>query len=206
MERIDSIARPWRRSDGGFSLIELFAVVVIISMLLALTVPALRSLMESHSLTTAGQLLVSHIELARQTASSYGQTVQVRLVRLDSDTSSYNGIQAGRVDLLNTWIPLGRVVRFPQNIVISSDTTKLSPLLGAPNLLSGVMNVPGFSNAPYVAFNIRPSGIVEPAFDEMNSCFLAMVPAHADKPGITPANRLFIQINPLTGNTSVYHP
>ena len=206
MEQLIFTARRQSGSRKAFTLIELLVVLLIVISIMAMTTPAVSSLLESLSLSTAGQTLVGQIDLARQTASTSGQTLQVRLLRLGTSAVGYDAIQIGRIDLKNNWIPLGRLARLPRSAVISENKANVSPLLAAENLVTGSMSAGGVSNAPFVAFSIRPSGVVEPATAAMTSFFLGIVPSRAWDSTSPPANFVFVQINPETGNTLIYRP
>lgn len=206
MERLIFIPCRPANSKGAFSLLELLVVTAISITLMAMATPAITSLLESFSLSTAGQTVVGQIDLARQTASTSGQTIQVRLLHLSTSDPGYDAMQIGRVDLSNNWISVGRLARFPRTAVISEDATKVSPLLATPNMATGSMSVGGVSNAPYAAFSIRPSGVVEPAPGGMSNFFLGIVPSRAGNSSSVPPNYVFIQINPETGNTVIYRP
>lgn len=206
MEQLISMPCRTANSRGAFSLLELLVVMAIILFLGALAKPAINSLQESNSLSSAGQILVGQIDLARQTASTSGQTIQVRLLQLGTSDAGYNAVQIGRTDVNNNWMALGRLARFPGTAVVSEDKTNVSPLLATPDLETGTMNVGGFSNVSYAAFGIRPSGVVEPAASDMSSFFLGIVLWRAGNSDSVPANFVFVQINPETGNPLIYRP
>lgn len=106
----------------------------------------------------------------------------------------------------SNWVPVERPARLPRGAVILENTTTVSPLLGLPNIATGSMAVGGVDSAPYAAFSIRPSGVVEPAASGMSSFFLGIVPSRAGNASSVPKNFVFIQINPETGNTLIYRP
>jgi uncharacterized protein (TIGR02596 family) len=206
MEQLISMPCRPVNSKGAFSLLELLVVMAIILLLSAMATPAITSLLESNSLSSAGQTLVGQIDLARQTASTSGQTIQVRLLHLGTSDAGYDAVQIGRTDVNSNWIAVGRLVRFPRTAVVSEDTTNVSPLLATPHLETGTMAVGGLGSAPYAAISIRPSGVVEPATSDMSRFFLGIVPWRAGNSDSVPANFVFVQINPETGNTLVYRP
>jgi uncharacterized protein (TIGR02596 family) len=206
MEQLNFMSCRPANSPRAFSLLELLVVMAIIITLMAMATPAINSLLESNSLSTAGQTVVGQIDLARQTASTSGQTIQVRLLHLGTSDAGYDAVQIGRTDMNGNWIAVGRLARFPRAAVVSEDKTKVSPLLATPHLETGTMAVGGVSSAPYAAFSIRPSGVVEPATSGMSNFFLGIVPSRAGNSSSVPANFVFVQINPGTGNTLIYRP
>ena len=61
--------RPGNRARA-FTLVEMLAVMAVISVLLALTVPAVNSFSKSRSIVSGGDMVTNMIALARQTATS----------------------------------------------------------------------------------------------------------------------------------------
>ncbi len=72
----------------AFSIVELLVVIAIISILMALTVPAVSSLIENTNVTRGAQLVESQIQLARQLASSRNRPVEVRLIKVPAQSAA----------------------------------------------------------------------------------------------------------------------
>lgn len=192
MERSMSFSAPHR---AGFTMIELLAVVAIMSILMALVVPSITSVAESSNLTQAGQTLADQVNLARQIASAKNLPVEIRLIRRGDVSSGYNAIQ------LWTAQPVGKIVHLPKGMLISEEKTKLSVALA--HAYQGSM--PDATAAPYVSFQIRPSGVVTPTL-EMKDLFLTVLSVWNAGATEFPKNYLTVQINPFTGTTSIYRP
>jgi len=75
-----SISRPCvaRRINKAFSLIEVLLVIGIVSILMAVAVPATRSIINANQVTAGTQLVVDQLTYARQTAVTRNRTVEVR--------------------------------------------------------------------------------------------------------------------------------
>jgi uncharacterized protein (TIGR02596 family) len=215
------------RRKKGFTLVELLAVVTIMGLLSAATLPAIQSVLQSTSITQGGQTLVEQINLARQIASTRNTTVQVRLIKLaqvqNPSATGYNAIQLwGTPSGNNQAIPLGHMVILPPSVVISEDTTNYSKLLAeasVPALPLPTLQVAA-GVASYTYFSVTPSGMIPVSnlaageTSEMTGAYLSLVPAHYGNsstlptPGVTSAqsNYLIVQMNPNTGSTLVYRP
>ncbi len=63
------------KSQSGFTLMELLAVIVIASILAALAAPSMRGMVQDNRITTATNTLISHLALARSEAITRRQTV-----------------------------------------------------------------------------------------------------------------------------------
>lgn len=75
--------RELRRHSGGFTLIELSVVLVIIAMLAAVSLPALKNIRQSNAMVSAGRQLVEHLGYARARAISDNTTVYVVFIPPD---------------------------------------------------------------------------------------------------------------------------
>jgi len=209
-------------SKEGFTLVELLAVLTIISILTAATIPALQSVLQSTTITQGGQTLVEQVNLARQIASARNLTVQVRLIQLaqvqNPSATGYNAIQLwGTPSGSSTPIAMSRMVILPGAVVISQDTTNYSKLLAGAVVTSANMSVPA-GPASYIAFSVMPSGVIPVGnattgeSSVMTGAYLSVVPAANGSttaaPGATgaPKNYLIVQMNPNTGSTLVYRP
>jgi hypothetical protein len=89
-----------------------------------------------------------------------------------------------------------------ENVVISPDAS-LSPLLTAEPNVSGTATVPGHGSIAYCGFRFRANGSTDNAVTEANS-FLTL--QNAKTLGTTPVNYYTIQVNPVTGKTTIFRP
>ena len=180
----------------GFSLIELLAVVAVLSILLVLVTPAFNSIASSSNITQAANLISSQIELARQLAEVRNRTIEVRILKKTGE-AHFSALQLW-------WPALGRSaekpVVLPQGTLINES---LSPWLA--QMGQGTMPVDAtWAGADYKSFSIRSSGSLEP------------IPSHTDIANLyltisareeaAPSNYATIQLNPDTSRPILYRP
>jgi uncharacterized protein (TIGR02596 family) len=204
------------RSQVAFTLVEMLAVLAIISILAALTVPAMNAMVESNNLTRGGQLVVDEINLARQISSSRNITVELRLFKMPgATTSGYTAVQLWATSSTGSAQALSQLAFLPQMFAISENTT-VSSALGAPAFATPSTMPAGSgpaSGATYLSFEFRPSGVVTPVLNangltNMSSYCLTILPARYAASGnaTLPKNYVLIQINPITATPLVYRP
>lgn len=197
------------RRFRAFSLIELLVVVAIVGVLAALSIPAFNNVSQGSSLSRAGQDLADATILARQEAMTRNRKTYVRLVRLPDAMGGsvrYRGVQTWIVkDDAGTVSPLGRVVNFPQGIVLAEDAS-LSPLALAPAAETGSMTVAGAAR-DFSAFEVQADGSLNSAIPSQGS-FLTLVQEKdvLNTASARPANFFSIFINPVTGEVSTFQP
>ena len=195
------------KEGGGFTLVELLVVMTIIVILSTLSLPAFTTIIRGSTLTRAGQLISDQFALARQEAVTQNRDVQVRFYNLTSGVSTgWRGIQLLRIDQTPTGTgttALSRVAVIPDGIVITTnlDSTNhsLSPLITGSNPVT----LPGYGSASYSFFRFRANGSLENSVGATEN-YITLV--NATGSGNPPANYYTIQINPLTGKTSVFRP
>jgi uncharacterized protein (TIGR02596 family) len=224
-----------RGRRGGFSLIELLAVLVIMAILSAAAIPQLESVLQASAITQGGQSVAEAINSARQMASARNVNVEIRLVNLannvvnpssptDPSATGYNAVQLwGTPSGRASEIPLDRLTILPASVVVSQDETHYSPLLNATGNIVGSGSktmVIGTASYAYVSFYINPSGMVPLSSTittssqqvNMPTLYLSIVPANfgstttAPPAAGTPKDYLIVQINPDTGSTLIYRP
>ncbi len=201
--------------EGGFTLVEMLVVMAILAILLALTVPAIVSLQQSDNLTSAGQIVVNQINLARQLASTTNRTVQIRLIQMPATSpNGYCAIQIWSAGLnlsssanfttALVMAPISRLIILPQTAISAySASSNLSQLLAG--LTTGQMQAGTVSNANYEAFQVAPSGIVTPSV-ALSSSYLTVVSARTAGATTIPANYVSVQVDPQTGAARAYRP
>ncbi len=186
----------------GFSLIELLAVVAIMVIALALSLPAISSTQEGLEITRGTDMVVDALNLARQRALSLNCPVVVRFyVPANDPTTDYSRLQILALHDDGTLEPLARMQRLPERAVISR-----APELG--NVFSDAPAAPHpalSSEAGLLASEllVRRDGTVDlPGND---SGFLTVVPRNSA--GITdPANFGIVTIEPLNANVAQLRP
>jgi len=164
------------RRNRAFSLVELLVVVAIIGIVATFAVPAVQGMLKGSSLTTAAGLLVDETTLARQQALSKNRIVEVRFYQFadpevpgeiveQPETGFYRAFQSFEMSEAGIMVPLGKVVRFPDNIImnpgpilsdlIAEDPAKIQDPVPSkdPEMARGVKY-----NYKYVNFRFFPDG------------------------------------------------
>ena len=188
----------------GFTLIELLTVMAVLSILIALTVPAVSTAVRGSNLNLAGQMVGDQFSLAWQEAVSKNYDVEVRFYELANGASTgWRGVQLWRIKQTPSG-PItsvfSRVVWIPEGIRMTTNSN-LSPLI-TESLRKGSVTLPTYGATPYSGFRFRANGSLESSVGDNN--FVTLV--NSIDSGNLPANYYTIQINPLTGKTSVFRP
>lgn len=189
---------------AAFSLIELLAVMAVIALVVAVTLPAFTSLASGSNLNRAGRMVGDQIALARQEAVARNRDVQVTFYNLTNGmTKGWRGMRILRIDQTQNGMvtnAASRIVQIPEGIIISPEPA-VSPLLTAGS--TGTTNLPGYGTVEFSSFRFRANGSLESGFGTSNN---SLTLQNANAQGSPPANYYTIQVNPLTGKVSVYRP
>jgi len=193
----------------GFTLIEMMAVILVVTILIALSLPALSSLMEGNNLARAGQTLSDQINLARQIASARNSAVEIRFVKNDpAITNGFAALQLWLLDTSGNYKAVTKPTYLPKGTIISENSS-FSSVFNATNNLSATNSIPAnsgaLSNLKYAAVQIRPSGVMIPKMD-MKDAGLTLITSRYASGSTLPNNYVTIQINPLTSTPLVYRP
>lgn len=204
--------------SSGFSLLEVLAVFAIMTILMTLATPAFLSILNSFSITTAGQEVRNAITLARQEATCRNRPVEVRFCRVNAQAPVKYvllvGYEAdGRLQLLS------RPTKLPEGVCIDagnntfSNGNRLSALFNNTNSAqnatssafvanaSSLSALPGCgSNYEVFSFFIRPDGTSNLPW---SSPFPA-VTIRSESGSLK--NYATVQIDPANGRTTLLRP
>jgi len=124
------------RSNRGFTLVEMAIVVLLMGLMLAFAVPALRHLSTSQGLKGAQQQMVSEVQLARARAMSSGQT-QIMHFFQPSPYGDYHLHDTG-ANPVGFYFPKGVSYGWgtPQNVIVNMNVD------GTISFPSGVSQIP----------------------------------------------------------------
>lgn len=170
-----------RKRPGGFSLIELLVVVVIIALISIFAVPAAGRLLQGSSMTRATNLLNDELARARQHALTRNRAVEVRFYAFvdperpvaagstdPSDLAQFRGLQYFEIPEQTIGgksvpLPVGKPILIPESIILSSNATLSSLLSGTQNQASAAnfdVELPrGVGlNYKFLAFRYLPDG------------------------------------------------
>lgn len=190
---------PPTRKPAAFSLIEILVVLALVSILMALIVPAFSSLLRNGDVTRGGQILTDQANLARQTASARNRVVELRFVQVVG-RAGYGAVQLWSPDRTGTLSPLRKAALLPESVTIAAQPGAIN---GLP---TGVMPAgSSLAGQPYSALQIRPTGQITPVL-AMKDLYFSVVPAVSAAQSQLTANYFILQLNPLTGAPLVYRP
>lgn len=198
------LSRGLRRSRGGFSLLEILAVLVIIGIIAAIAIPMWKGPSKGLQLRSAADLLKGELLLARQEAMTLNGQMEFRFFQ-ETASAPFTAYQVFNIAEDGSKTPHSKLRLLPEGLVLPADAD-LSPLL-ADSLLKGTQadGVPAVKGWSYAAVSIRPSG----EFSDVNPAraFVTLIESAAPKvSGNLPANYAVIQVQPLTGVVSVTQP
>lgn len=198
----------------AFTLVELLSTIAVMATLMAITGPAMTSLMDSSNLSNGGQMLADQFGLARQIASAKNRPIEVRIIEMSgSPSSAPNAFQLWMEDpATGNTVPISKLAAMPPNTVVGLDQTEVSPALERlphTELVAGsdeANAMPGAS--AYYSLQIAPGGTVSPAVpvSEMNEFYLTVVTANSATSTSLPSNYVTVQVNPTTGTPLLYRP
>ncbi len=216
---------PSDRFKNAFSLVELLVVIAIIGIIGAFAVPAAGQLLKGSSMTQAANLLTDQTAAARQQALTRNRSVEVRFYsfldpeQVGETTPRFRALQYFEIADGGIPNPTGRYVRFPNSVIISSDTALSSvlndtvahpvtkPTQNDPDLPRGVGRT-----YTYVSFRFTPDGATNLSATGGPSNGLWFITCHLLNDigratgGKPPPNFFTWMIDPVSGTSKVLRP
>lgn len=193
--------RAFPLPKSGFTLVEMLAVIAMIGILAALTIPAMTSVSISMNVTRAGQLVGDQIALARQMAVARNRPVAVRFVE-DATDPGFSSVQIWEYDASgDNPKAVRRLERLPDAVILKKE---LSPVLTeADAAQSGTAKFGSAGDRPYKGIRFRANGRVDTSLP-MARTYLTVV-GRRDAAAV-PTNYYTLQISPLTGRVTTLRP
>jgi len=120
-----------RRSQSGFSIIELMTVVIIAAILIMVAIPSFQDFVVNNQLTTQANTLITTLQLARSEAVKRNKTVTVEAT--DGSTSWGNGFRSW-VDMnSNSSMDAGEELRQENALPANTLTSTIKTFQYLPN-------------------------------------------------------------------------
>lgn len=209
MTKLDCIpllrARP-----RAFTLIEMLAVMAVMVTLAALCIPGVSSGLAGMKITTATQIVVDEIQVARATALARNSPVEVWFLK---NSGPYESLRTAIVnpDNSSTWVSRGR--KLPEGIAFAS-RQKYSNVIGAQNAGAPPESPAGTTG---VRLRVFPSGRLELVDVAQNAnhvgpndlLYLTVTSSAGFDPdgeNALPPNFATVQINPLNTRLITHRP
>ena len=218
----NSIDQEWKGklqdySSAAFSLAELLVVIAIIVLLASMLGPMLNSALRGTNLTQGADKVLGVLSLARQTAMTRNQTVEVRFYaytdpETPGDTGQGHALQPFVIDDSGNATPIIKPALLPNMIVITTNST-LSSLLSSNTMHStNTYKIPRVStNYTYFSFRYYRSGLTSlvgqttPAGDQ-NWCLSVINLNDASSNNTLPKNYTTFTVDPYNGEIKPYRP
>jgi uncharacterized protein (TIGR02596 family) len=192
---------------SAYTLVELLAVISIMTVIMLLVAPATQNINQAWTITNAGATLEGELTVARETALSRRQQVEVRFYKYAaSGTTAWRAMQLFIQNDKGVFQPLNKMVQLPSGVIMNSGTT-YSPLLSTASCtaLASPPAIPVVGTS-YTAllFRFLPNGQTNLPIDTIPSPFLTLHRDILTDP--TKGNFYTIQIDPLNGKLKSYRP
>ena len=193
----------------SFSLIELLVVMAIASVLAVISISAFTQVTRAAALSTGTQIIKGELDFARQTAITRNSSVEFRLYQMPDASGSFKNYAAFQTFLITSagTNALTKVSYFPQLVGVSTNSA-LTSLTSLGSVTGATLNQPlPIYKQNYNALTFRFSSKGSLQLDVTKQWFATLVMLNDPlKANGLPNNFSVIQMDPVTGQTSIYRP
>ena len=211
MEHLKSNPQVCSAKSEGFSLIEILAVLTIISLLLSMSVMGINRVADATDLTSNGDQILNHLVQARQRALSDNTHVEVRLYPpTESATIKQWMLVLARQGLENSYSTLQQPLILGESIAIS-ENKDFSTLIALrePQNDEKLMLTPSGTERKYFSFRFHPDGStnlpLSPNGDTWHLTAASRRDIERNKKAL-PDNFYTVRVDPFTGAVRSYRP
>ncbi len=198
---------------AAFTMVELLAVMVVLSILLLVSMPSLVNSTGGSRLTIAGDLLLNALSEAQQKALASDSEVEVRFFE-NQEPSPFSGARdltsfqvftlASTVEdaALASFTPSSGITKLPEGVVISRKD-QINSLLQQP--FKEQVSSDGKENAKrYLAIRFLPDGSTSLSSGQL--WYITLVAETSEEKGEIPVNYYTVQLDPVTGRLRTFRP
>lgn len=211
---------PWKagfRSHAAFSMMELLIVMAIIVIMASLMGPSLSTALRGTQLTQATDKLIGVLSVARQSAVTKSQTVEVRFYAyVDSqspgDTGHGHAIQAFSINDSGDAVPIMKAQILPQGIVMTTNATYSTLLTQTNSTAPSQVSIPR-AGTTYTCSSFRyyRGGVTSLAASPSSSqvwgvTLVNQTDTLGSKASSLPVNYTTVVIDPFNGSLRTYRP
>lgn len=199
------------------SLIELLVVMALLITLVGITIPAFTSISRASNLTRGAQVVLEHLSLARQMATTRNIPIEFRLYKFSRSggASFYQAIQLfgseddGRLKAVTPakLLPDGVAVSENKDVTsfVGGDLPVRSPQPADPEIAGAGRNY------TFIAFRFRPDGtsdLTQFKSSATNGLWFLTLTYGQNSSLAAPlgSNYATVQLEPLNGNVRLYRP
>ena len=197
--------RRGRNHVGGFSLLELFLVLAVLSLLLAFAAPGFIPVMQARSLTAGADEFEQALGLARQTAMTEDVVVDVEFLSPAESPGEFSGYRFWK------WLPGGErrglgKIRWTKGSF--SFSTEFSTILREGGAESTTGTLPGVLVGPVaiVRFSIFPDGSTDlPGREDSDTWHVTLADFAGGRRSL-PKNFIVFQVNQTNSQVQRFRP